>query len=746
MGYALFNLEDFGMKKRILSITIMLFYIFLSCNIVKASYVDERWQWTSAGVQQERCTYRVWHEAYDRLGISLPTNWGNAASWASNARNQGVYSVDNTPTANSIVCWGGGTEGWGHVAYVTGVDSTYVYIREGGINPENGLYYRDTKYNISNQNRWNGFWLNGYIHLSGNDSQPPTITNAKISDITKDGYTVTCNISDNVGVSRVEFPTWTPDNNGQDDLIWHQGVINGNTASYRVKISEHNNETRCTYVTHIYAWDAAGNVSNVGAVSVYMGDETPPTISNVKVSDISADGYTVTCNVSDNIDVAKVEFPTWTPDNNGQDDLIWHQGVINGNTASYRVKISEHNNETRCTYVTHIYAWDAAGNLSNIGAVSVYMGDETPPVISNIRITDISEAGYTVICDVNDNIGVTKVEFPTWTASGWLDDTIYHQGTINGNTASCRVNISEHGNARDMYYTHIYAYDATGNCSNVLAEGVLINWTTPTSMVYNGHFYSAYTFNGAYDWDSAREFCTKLGGHLVTITSAEENNAVLELMLKAGKEFAWIGASDLVEEGNWFWITGESFDYTNWADSQPDNYNGSQNYGVLWADGMWDDAFRNDSISCFIFEYDKPQMINISNTEITDVDDTGYTVSCMIDSEFPLKNVCFPTWSALNAQDDLIWGQGTINGNKVTYRVNTAEHNNRSGLYTTHVYAYDINGNGYSDTPTNKKLHTIIGNPQPSNTVEYNGHRYELYEFDGKYEWTDAKYFCEEKG
>ena len=631
------------MKKRILSITIMLFYIFLSCNIVKASYVDERWQWTSAGVQQERCTYRVWHEAYDRLGISLPTNWGNAASWASNARNQGVYSVDNTPTANSIVCWGGGTEGWGHVAYVTGVDSTYVYIREGGINPENGLYYRDTKYNISNQNRWNGFWLNGYIHLSGNDSQPPTITNAKISDITKDGYTVTCNISDNVGVSRVEFPTWTPDNNGQDDLIWHQGVINGNTASYRVKISEHNNETRCTYVTHIYAWDAAGN-------------------------------------------------------------------------------------------------------LSNIGAVSVYMGDETPPVISNIRITDISEEGYTVICDVNDNIGVTKVEFPTWTASGWLDDTIYHQGTINGNTASCRVNISEHGNARDMYYTHIYAYDATRNCSNVLAEGVLINWTTPTSMVYNGHFYSAYTFNGAYDWDSAREFCTKLGGHLVTITSAEENNAVLELMLKAGKEFAWIGASDLVEEGNWFWITGESFDYTNWADSQPDNYNGSQNYGVLWADGMWDDAFRNDSISCFIFEYDKPQMINISNTEITDVDDTGYTVSCMIDSEFPLKNVCFPTWSALNAQDDLIWGQGTINGNKVTYRVNTAEHNNRSGLYTTHVYAYDINGNGYSDTPTNKKLHTIIGNPQPSNTVEYNGHRYELYEFDGKYEWTDAKYFCEEKG
>ena len=130
-----------------------------------SSYDVDRWQVSEKGVTQERCTYRVWHEAYDR-GIVLPTNWGNAGTWAANARAQG-YSVDYNPSANSIVCWVGGAEGWGHVAYVTGVDSTNVYIREAGIDPVNGRYYQDTSYRLSYQNRWSGYTLQGYIHLSG---------------------------------------------------------------------------------------------------------------------------------------------------------------------------------------------------------------------------------------------------------------------------------------------------------------------------------------------------------------------------------------------------------------------------------------------------------------------------------------------------------------------------------------------------------------------------------------------------
>ena len=153
--------------KKIISVLLSLVMIigaFAGMNVtVSATYADERWQWTDDGVQQERCTYRVWHEAYERLGISLPTTWGNAGSWASKAAEQG-YLVDHNPIANSIICWGG--TGWGHVAYVTAVDSSYVYYRQGGINPSNsntGYWYNDTKKTISEIEKDTSF--KGYIHL-----------------------------------------------------------------------------------------------------------------------------------------------------------------------------------------------------------------------------------------------------------------------------------------------------------------------------------------------------------------------------------------------------------------------------------------------------------------------------------------------------------------------------------------------------------------------------------------------------
>ena len=136
----------------------------LSEDELVSSYDTERWQWTDEGVKQERCTYRAWHEAYDR-GYVLPTYWGNACSWAADARKAG-YRVDAYPSVNSIVCWSGGSSGWGHVAYVTGVDRTNVYIREGGINPDNGAYFRDTSFSRSEPNRWGGYTFEGYIHLT----------------------------------------------------------------------------------------------------------------------------------------------------------------------------------------------------------------------------------------------------------------------------------------------------------------------------------------------------------------------------------------------------------------------------------------------------------------------------------------------------------------------------------------------------------------------------------------------------
>ena len=106
-------------------------------------------------------------------------------------------------------------------------------------------------------------------HITPSDTTPPVISNVVVSNVSTDGYTVSFSVSDNTGVTRIAFPTWT-EANSQDDLndsTWaYHNVSTGpdetKTFSYDVRISDHNNE-RGYYLTHIYAWDAAGNYAAV---------------------------------------------------------------------------------------------------------------------------------------------------------------------------------------------------------------------------------------------------------------------------------------------------------------------------------------------------------------------------------------------------------------------------------------------------------------------------------------------------
>ena len=204
-------------------------------------------------------------------------------------------------------------------------------------------------------------------------------------------------------------------------------------------------------------------------VAVYV-DAEPPVISNVEISDVSSLGYTITCNVSDNKEISKVRFATWTEEN-GQDDIVWNDGSISGNKVSCRINVSDHNNETNDKYWTHIYAYDTSNNVTGYPAL-VYI-DGKAPIISNVEIVDISENGYTVKCTVEDDYsGVDKVLFPTW----FDDDSIYTDkkdwstnseiiGKLENGKYVYHVNISDYKNQLGIYNTHIYAWDKHGNRS-----------------------------------------------------------------------------------------------------------------------------------------------------------------------------------------------------------------------------------------------------------------------------------------
>jgi hypothetical protein len=155
----------------------------------------------------------------------------------------------------------------------------------------------------------------------------------------------------------------------------------------------------------------------------------------------------------------------------------------------------------------------------------------------------------------------------------------------------------------------------------------------------NGHFYEAVEVVGGIGWFDAKTAAASrsfsgVPGHLVTITSAQEDNfiatnfpeafPVVPLPREPGCEGPttepnscgfpyWFGGfqpsgSPLGDPaGDWEWVTGEPFDYTNWADGEPNDFNGREedcldphSAGSLWNDSSCDDR----RIGGYVVEFD----------------------------------------------------------------------------------------------------------------------------------------------
>ncbi|HPG38864.1 MAG TPA: VWA domain-containing protein [bacterium] len=100
-----------------------------------------------------------------------------------------------------------------------------------------------------------------------------------------------------------------------------------------------------------------------------------------------------------------------------------------------------------------------------------------------------------------------------------------------------------------------------------------------------------YISNRKEEWEVAEAICELNGGHLATISSAEENAVCLSCVRKVSDD-ALIGFHDKLEEGNWtVWsATGEPVTYSNWASSQPDNALYNEQYGSMNTSGSWNDV------------------------------------------------------------------------------------------------------------------------------------------------------------
>jgi len=159
-----------------------------------------------------------------------------------------------------------------------------------------------------------------------------------------------------------------------------------------------------------------------------------------------------------------------------------------------------------------------------------------------------------------------------------------------------------------------------------IADAELVQWAVEDGG--NGHFYEAVAEPDGITWADANEAAVLAGGHLVTITSREENDFVYSLIdddiywhtIPAGHQRGpWLGGyqpQGLPEPaGGWQWLTGEAFTYTNWALGQPDDWQkvptGEESlhfmcYSSIKRIPTWNDYRESGLMYSYVIEFPTP--------------------------------------------------------------------------------------------------------------------------------------------
>ena len=282
-------------------------------NFNNKSYCTQNWFYCSALA----CAIRP---SYSSSSVSTPSisfaDFSQNAVWDTNAEMYIKVMNPNRAVVSKAGCYLYGSNGsllksytedcglsTSYVNYNCNINNDMKYTLTPGTTYKfvlfvivKGVEYKDT--------------MRSFTTTGSSDREKPVISDVSVYDTTEDGYKVKCKASDNVGVVRVQFPTWTLAN-GQDDIQadWGTSSLAAGKLDasgyyvYEVKRSDHNNELG-DYLTHIYAYDAAGNYASAAASVVTLkerGNVEPQLPQNPDSGTTHVDGNTLA-------DVAEGEY------------------------------------------------------------------------------------------------------------------------------------------------------------------------------------------------------------------------------------------------------------------------------------------------------------------------------------------------------------------------------------------------------------------------------------------------------
>ncbi|MBR5536176.1 MAG: hypothetical protein IKU60_05980 [Clostridia bacterium] len=297
--------------------------------------------------------------------------------------------------------------------------------------------------------------------------------------------------------------------------------------------------------------------------------------------------------------------------------------------------------------------------------------------------------------------------------------------------------------------------------SEIKSDVSFVKWNT-----YNSHTYSMYY--GTKTWEEAQAWCESNGGHLVTITSEDEQNFIE--YFNNVFAYLWIGAyRERVIDWEWKWVTGEAWDYTNWAEGEPNNSPNvvpDENCVVLWP-MEWNDL-SNENVyeqHGFICEWDRTltEVPTEKPTEESTEKPTeeeyyfdiyieggiqikeGEVYEVYIDTNSPLEvpyTLRSTNEKVFCVRDGYVYAVG--GGEAELYIAD----NYYGMLYSYPVYVYGEDVEEPTEAPTEDKTEEPTEAPTEDgteeNTGEFLGHTYRVYHCSVT--WEEAKTWCENNG
>lgn len=446
--------------------------------------------------------------------------------------------------------------------------------------------------------------------------------------------------------SKVLFAVWS-DANGQDDITWESANKAGNGVWYDEDIRVNGHKNAGLYHIHCYQY-INGAASFIGATELNVpGATATATIENINNE---TGEFTVRVSgINSPSGVSSILVPIWG-DVNQQNDIIWETPVKSGNDYIVKTSVAKHLYETG-TYFAHVYITDGNGIQSCAAQTSadITFSDTnalTATVSSDQKTVTVSYRGIRAI-------NGEALKAAVWSADNAQDDIRWYDMTTKDGIASVTFPISNHKSA-GKYYVHLYSgtttfvTDTTFNVTPVTASGLTVS-------SINGN---AGTFHLTLSGVSAPAGISDVK---IAVWPTGDQSKMHWYTPKQTSAGTYEADASVAHHGNAFG------DYTEHA------YVWGAN-GILCLV-----AHTTSSIAASGYVYATPTSA------------TTCTVT-VVNPGSNVASVLFPTWSATNAQDDIVWYTATKTGaNTWSANVNSKNHKH-SGMYYTHCYATNTAG------------------------------------------------------